>query len=70
MERNESCEHGKYCFVCSCLIVESVEKLSIKLSEWGNFPTIKVIGHKVPRKEAVKKYKDAVRRVTRRSVEL
>ena len=26
------------------------------------------IGHKVPRKEAVKKYKDAVRRVTRRNL--
>jgi hypothetical protein len=46
------------------------EKTVIKnFSEGVDFLGFTVyIGHKVPRKEAVKKYKDAVRRVTRRNL--
>jgi retron-type reverse transcriptase len=46
------------------------EKTKIKnFSEGVDFLGFTVyIGHKVPRKEAVKKYKDAVRRVTRRNL--
>jgi hypothetical protein len=41
MERNESCEHGKYSAVCSRLIVEFVEKLIDKSVRVGEFPRYK-----------------------------
>ena len=40
MERNESCEHGKYCTVCSCLISDLC--CWKKSSHCENFPTIKI----------------------------
>jgi hypothetical protein len=41
MERNESCELGKYYFVCSRLIVEFVENLIDKSVRVGEFPRYK-----------------------------
>jgi hypothetical protein len=37
MERKESCEHGKYCFVCSCLIADFIGKLLNKSVHLGDF---------------------------------
>ena len=41
MEGNESCEHGKYCFVCSCLIAEHIEILvnneNVRLGEFPHY---------------------------------
>jgi hypothetical protein len=41
MATNESCEHGKYCVVCSCLIIEFVEKLIEKSARVGEFTRYK-----------------------------
>jgi hypothetical protein len=40
MERDESCEYGKYCAVCSCLISDLCG--GKKSSHCENFPTIKI----------------------------
>jgi hypothetical protein len=37
MERTESCEHGKFCFVFPCLIADFIEKLLNKSVQLGEF---------------------------------
>ena len=37
MARDESCEHGKYCFVFPCLIADFIEKLLNKSVQLGEF---------------------------------
>jgi hypothetical protein len=41
MEGHESCEHGKYCAVCSCVIAEHIEILvnneNVRLEEFPHY---------------------------------
>ena len=52
MAWNESCEHGKYCFVCSCVIAEHIEILvndeNVRLrgfSHYKGYSGILIFGH-------------------------